>query len=91
MRQHPSNTQPEMHELHSWPVHLTADLRQKLLDDKLRRAQNYWQAQQQDPATIIGQVVEVRADAVTQNQDGSYSLRFPRFLRFRGFKVGEKI
>ena len=35
-----------MHELHSWPVHLTADLRQKLLDDKLRRAQNYWQAQQ---------------------------------------------
>ena len=51
----------------------------------------YWQAQQQDPATIIGQVVEVRADAVTQNQDGSYSLRFPRFLRFRGFKVGEKI
>jgi DNA ligase-1 len=40
---------------------------------------------------IIGQVVEVRADAVTQNQDGSYSLRFPRFLRFRGFKKGEKI
>jgi len=40
---------------------------------------------------IPGQVVEVRADAVTQNQDGTYSLRFPRFLRFRGFKVGEKI
>jgi DNA ligase 1 len=38
-----------------------------------------------------GQVVEVRADAVTQNQDGSYSLRFPRFLRFRGFELGEKI
>jgi DNA ligase 1 len=37
------------------------------------------------------QVVEVRADAVTQNQDGTYSLRFPRFLRFRGFKAGEKI
>jgi hypothetical protein len=35
--------------------------------------------------------VEVRADAVTQNQDGTYSLRFPRFLRFRGFEVGEKI
>ena len=35
-----------MHELHSWPVHLTADLRQKLLDDKLRRAQHYWQAQE---------------------------------------------
>jgi DNA ligase-1 len=41
--------------------------------------------------TIIGQVVEVRADAVTQNQDGSYSLRFPRFLRFRGFEIGEKL
>ena len=41
--------------------------------------------------TLIDQVVEVRADAVTQNQDGSYSLRFPRFLRFRGFEIGEKI
>ena len=40
---------------------------------------------------IIGQLVEVRADAVTQNQDGTYSLRFPRFKTFRGFKVGEKI
>jgi len=37
------------------------------------------------------QIVEVRADAVTQNQDGTYSLRFPRFLRFRGFMAGEKI
>jgi DNA ligase 1 len=40
---------------------------------------------------LPGQVVEVRADAVTQNQDGSYSLRFPRFMRFRGFIKGEKI
>lgn len=40
---------------------------------------------------IVGQIVEVRADAVTQNQDGSYSLRFPRFLRFRGFEAGEKL
>lgn len=39
----------------------------------------------------IGNVVEVRADAITQNQDGTYSLRFPRFLRFRGFKAGEKL
>lgn len=38
-----------------------------------------------------GNIVEVRADAVTQNQDGTYSLRFPRFVRFRGFEVGEKI
>jgi DNA ligase-1 len=40
---------------------------------------------------LDGHVIEVRADAVTQNQDGTYSLRFPRFLRFRGFKQGEKI
>ena len=47
----------------------------------------YWESKDSLP----GQVVEVRADAITQNQDGTYSLRFPRFLRFRGFKVGEKI
>jgi len=40
---------------------------------------------------VVGQIVEVRADAVTQNQDGSFSLRFPRFLRFRGFEIGEKL
>jgi DNA ligase-1 len=47
----------------------------------------FWSARDQ----LVGQIVEVRADAVTQNQDGSYSLRFPRFLRFRGFEVGEKL
>ena len=41
--------------------------------------------------SIIGNLVEVRADAVTQNQDGTYSLRFPRFKTFRGFEVGEKL
>jgi DNA ligase 1 len=40
---------------------------------------------------VLGQLVEVRADAVTQNQDGTYSLRFPRFKTFRGFSKGEKI
>jgi DNA ligase-1 len=40
---------------------------------------------------VDGQIVEVRADAVTQNQDGTYSLRFPRFKSFRGFYAGEKI
>jgi DNA ligase-1 len=40
---------------------------------------------------LLGRVVEVEADAVTQNQDGTYSLRFPRFVRFRGFEAGEKI
>ena len=41
--------------------------------------------------TLIGNIVEVRADAVTQNQDGTYSLRFPRFKGFRGFAPGEKM
>jgi len=42
---------------------------------------------------LVGQIVEVRADAITQNQDteNEWSLRFPRFLRFRGFEVGEKV
>lgn len=40
---------------------------------------------------LLGALVEVRADAVTQNQDGSYSLRFPRFKTFRGFEKGEKL
>jgi DNA ligase-1 len=40
---------------------------------------------------VLGKLVEVRADAITQNQDGSYSLRFPRFLHFRGFENKEKI
>ena len=40
---------------------------------------------------LIGQLVEVRADAITQNQDGTYSLRFPRFKTFRGFEIGEKL
>ncbi len=48
---------------------------------------DFWHAGQE----VVGKVVEVRADAITQNQDGSYSLRFPRFIRFRGFKDGEKI
>jgi DNA ligase-1 len=49
----------------------------------------FWAAQD----ALIGQVVEVRADAATRSQDCEdvWSLRFPRFLRFRGFKAGEKI
>jgi len=50
---------------------------------------DYWN----DKETMLGQVVEVRADAATRSQDSEdiYSLRFPRFLRFRGFAKGEKI
>jgi DNA ligase-1 len=40
---------------------------------------------------LLDQLVEIRADAVTQNQDGTYSLRFPRFKTFRGFEQGEKL
>ena len=49
----------------------------------------FWKAKDK----LIGQVVEVRADAITQNQGvtDEWSLRFPRFLRFRGFEVGEKL
>ena len=46
-----------------------------------------------DKDVVIGQIVEIRADAATRSQDSEdiYSLRFPRFLRFRGFRQGEKI
>ena len=45
-----------------------------------------------DQDSVVGQLVEVRADAVTISQDSSaYSLRFPRFKTFRGFEVGEKL
>ncbi len=48
---------------------------------------SYWTGRDQ----MVNKIVEVRADAVTQNQDGTYSLRFPRFLKFRGFTAHEKI
>jgi DNA ligase-1 len=46
-----------------------------------------------DKDAVVGQIVEVRADAATLSQDSEelYSLRFPRFLRFRGFAKGEKL
>ena len=43
-------------------------------------------------ADLIGQLIEIRADARTKSQDSeTYSLRFPRFKCFRGFEAGEKI
>ena len=49
----------------------------------------FWKAKDK----LIGQIVEVRADQITQNQESNdeWSLRFPRFLRFRGFEIGEKL
>jgi len=54
-----------------------------------KQREEFWEARN----SLIGQVVEVRADAATQSQDSEevWSLRFPRFLRFRGFTRGEKI
>ncbi len=43
---------------------------------------NLWR----DRNVVIGQTAEIMADAVTLNQDGTYSLRFPRFVRFRDDK-----
>lgn len=49
---------------------------------------DYWKSRDE----VIGQLVEVRADAITISQDSNeYSLRFPRFKTFRGFKPGEKL
>ena len=35
---------------------------------------------------VIGRTCEILCDVITQNQDGTYSLRFPRFVRFRDDK-----
>ena len=51
--------------------------------------ETYWKAKDK----LIGQIVEIRADAITQNQNAKdeWRLIFPRFLRFRGFDKGEKL
>ena len=56
------------------------------LSDDMRK--DVWAAQDK----VMGQLVEVRADAATIGQDSdTWSLRFPRFKTFRGFEIGEKI
>ena len=57
------------------------------LTDDMRK--DVWSAQD----SVVGQLVEIRADAATQSQDAdeTWSLRFPRFKTFRGFEIGEKL
>ena len=57
------------------------------LTDDMRK--DVWAAQD----SVVGQLVEIRADAATQSQDADdvWSLRFPRFKTFRGFELGEKL
>ena len=50
--------------------------------------EKFWQYKD----SLIGQLIEIRADAITQSMEGeNYSLRFPRFKTFRGFEPGEKV
>ncbi len=63
--------------------HITVNVGSGLTDSD---RDSFWADRDQ----LLGRVVEVKADAVTQNQDGTYSLRFPRFERFRDALTGEK-
>lgn len=47
----------------------------------------YWE----NKSEVVGKIAEIAYDAITKNLLGSYSLRFPRFVRLRGFEKGEKI
>lgn len=65
-------------------VHIKVNVGSGLTDEN---REDIWQ----DKDSVIGQLVEIKADAITQAENGEYSLRFPRFKTFRGFEGGEKL
>ena len=65
-------------------VHIKVNVGSGLSDDQ---RDMFWDNRD----VVIGDLVEIRADAITQAENGEYSLRFPRFKTFRGFENGEKI
>lgn len=56
-----------------------------------KQVREFWE----DQSLVMGMIVEVRADAFSQEGDNigtnNYSLRFPRFKGFRGTVPGEKL
>lgn len=48
-----------------------------------------------DRDSLLGEIIEIECDCITQNakdkEAGIYSVRFPRFTRFRGFTPGQKL
>ena len=65
-------------------VHIKVNVGSGLSDDQ---RDMFWDNRD----VIIGDLVEIKADAITQAENGEYSLRFPRFKTFRGFDKSEKI
>jgi DNA ligase-1 len=59
--------------------HITVNVGSGYTDEE---RQSYWEHKN----SIIGRTAVVLADAVTRNQNGTYSLRFPRFKAFRDDK-----
>lgn len=47
----------------------------------------FWEHREQ----FVGCIGEVEADKVSENKDGTFSLRFPRFVRWRGLTPGVKL
>lgn len=50
-----------------------------------QQRQDFWNNRE----SVVGEVVEVMYDVITMNRNGSYSLRFPRFKRFRSTGAGK--